>query len=137
FWTNFCRLIDREDLIDVQVDATEDGKLKEEIVKIFKGKTMDEWLALLEGHDTCIEKINTVAEAMEDPQMLHREMVVEIDHPTEGRVKAMGIPIKLSETPGSVDRLPAPAYGMHTSEVLQGLGLSGTEIEKLAEEKVI
>ena len=137
FWTSFCRLIDREDLIDVQVDATEDGKLKEEIVKIFKGKTMDEWLALLEGHDTCIEKINTVAEAMEDPQMLHREMVVEIDHPTEGRGKAMGIPIKLSETPGSVDRLPAPAYGMHTGEVLQGLGLSDEEIDKLAEEKVI
>ena len=137
FWTNFCRLIDREDLIDVQVDATKDGKLKEEIAKIFKGKTMDEWLALLEGHDTCIEKINTVAEAMEDPQMLHRKMVVEIDHPTEGRVKAMGIPIKLSETPGSVDRLPAPAYGMHTSEVLQGLGLSDEEIDKLAGEKVI
>ena len=137
FWTSFCRLIDREDLIDVQVDATEDGKLKEEIAKIFKGKTLDEWLALLEGHDTCIEKINTVAEAMEDPQMLHREMVVEIDHPTEGRVKTMGIPIKLSETPGSVDRLPAPAYGMHTSEVLQGLGLSDEEIDKLAEEKVI
>ena len=98
---------------------------------------MDEWLALLDGEDTCIEKINTVAEAVNDPQLLHREMVVEIDHPTEGRIKAMGNPIKLSETPGDVDRLPAPAYGAHTNETLRGLGLSDEEIEELAEKEII
>ncbi len=137
FWANFCRLIEREDLVDVQVDKDEDGKLKEEVAGIFKSRTMGEWLALLDGEDTCIEKINTVAEAVKDPQMLHRKMVVEMEHPTEGRVKAMGIPIKMSETPGSVDRLPVPAYGAHTREVLLGLGLSEAEIEKMAEEKVI
>ncbi len=137
FWANFCRLIEREDLVDVQVDKDEDGKLKEEVAGIFKSRTMGEWLALLDGKDTCIEKINTVAEAVKDPQMLHRKMVVEMEHPTEGRVKAMGIPIKMSETPGSVDRLPVPAYGAHTREVLLGLGLSEAEIEKMAEEKVI
>ncbi len=137
FWTNFCRLIDREDLIDAQVDSTEDGRLKKEITAIFKSKTLDEWLSLLGEHDTCIEKINTVAEAMEDPQILHRKMVVEIDHPTEGPVKGIGIPVKLSETPGSVDRLPAPGYGEHTHEVLRDLGLDEAEIEKLAEEKII
>jgi len=137
FWANFCRLIEREDLVDIQVDRDEDGKLKEEVAGIFKSKTMGEWLALLDGEDTCIEKINTVAEAMKDPHMLHRKMVVEMEHPTEGRIKAMGIPIKMSETPGSVDRLPAPAYGAHTREVLLGLGLSEAEIEKMAEEKVI
>jgi len=137
FWASFCRLIEREDLVDIQVDKDEDGKLKEEVAGIFKSRTMGEWLALLDGEDTCIEKINTVAEAVKDPQMLHREMVVEIEHPTEGRVKSMGIPIKMSETPGSVDRLPAPAYGAHTREVLLGLGLSEAEIEKMAEEKAI
>jgi crotonobetainyl-CoA:carnitine CoA-transferase CaiB-like acyl-CoA transferase len=137
FWTNFCNLIDREDLIDAQVDSTEDGKLKEEIIAIFKSKTLDEWLSLLGDHDTCIEKINTVAEAMEDPQMLHRKMMVEIDHPTEGRIKGIGIPIKLSETPGSVDRLPAPGYGEHTHDVLRELGLDEAEIEQLAAEKII
>jgi crotonobetainyl-CoA:carnitine CoA-transferase CaiB-like acyl-CoA transferase len=137
FWANFCRLVGREDLVDSQVDKDKDGRLKEEITTIFKSKTMDEWLALLDGEDTCIEKINSVAEATEDPQMLHRKMIVEIDHPTEGRTRAMGIPIKLSETPGSVDRLPAPAYGAHTRDVLQGIGLSEEEIARLAEEKVI
>ncbi|RJP67329.1 MAG: CoA transferase [Candidatus Abyssobacteria bacterium SURF_17] len=137
FWANFCRLIGREDLIDVQLDVQHDGRLKEEITKIFKGRTMDEWLSLLRDHDTCIERVNTVAEAMNDPQMRHREMVVEIDHPTEGRIKAMGIPIKMSDTPGRVDRLPAPAYGEHTHEVLTELGLTRAEIEMLAAEKVI
>ncbi len=137
FWVNFCRLIEREDLVDSQLDLNPDAKLREEIVRIFKGKTMDEWLALLDGQDTCIEKINTVAEAMNDPQMRHRKMVGDIEHPTEGPIKATGIPVKLSLTPGSVDRLPAPAYGQHTHEVLRGLGLSDAEIGRLAEDKVI
>ncbi len=143
FWANVCRLIGREDLIDAQLDLEtqldthNNGGLKKQIADIFKSKTMDEWLSLFEGHDTCIEKVNTVAEAMRDPQMLHRKMIVEIDHPTEGPTRAMGIPIKLSDTPGRVDRLPAPAYGQHTREVLEGLGLSEAEIERLAEEKII
>jgi len=137
FWANFCRLVEREDLIDSQVDKHADGRLKEEITTIFKSRTLDEWLALLDGEDTCIERVNTVAEAIEDPQIVHREMVVEIDHPTEGRIRAMGNPIKLSETPGSIDRLPAPAYGAHTHEVLRELGLSEEEIGKLSTEKVI
>jgi crotonobetainyl-CoA:carnitine CoA-transferase CaiB-like acyl-CoA transferase len=139
FWANFCRLIEREDLIDAQLDGhmQNGGKLKEEIIEIFKSKTMDEWLSLLEGHDTCIEKINTVAEALNDPQMLDRNMVVDIDHPTEGSTKAIGIPIKLSDTPGRVDRLPAPAYGQHTRDVLEELGLSASEIEHLVAEKIV
>ena len=69
---------------------------------------------------------------MSDPQLLHRKMVVEIEHPTEGRTKAIGVPIKLSETPACVERIPAPAYGEHTSDVLQEIGFSASEIEHLA-----
>ncbi len=137
FWANFCRLAEREDLVDVQVDSTADGKLKEKVAELFRSKTMDEWLELLDGEDTCIDKINTMAEFVSDPQLVHREMIVEIDHPTEGRTKAMGIPLKLSETPGSVHRLPAPAYGAHTRETLLALGLGEDEIDELAEEKII
>jgi crotonobetainyl-CoA:carnitine CoA-transferase CaiB-like acyl-CoA transferase len=137
FWANFCRLIEREDLVDAQLDALPNGKLKKEIVRIFKSKTRDEWLSLLDGQDTCIEKINTVAEALDDPQVRHRKMVVDIEHPTEGRIKGMGIPIKLSLTPGRVDRLPAPAYGQHTREVLRGIGLTDGEIDQLEADKVI
>lgn len=137
FWANFCRLIRREDLVDAQLDVQPNGRLREEIVRIFKSKTRDEWLSLLDGQDTCIEKINTVAEALDDPQVRHRKMVVEIEHPTEGSIKGIGIPIKFSLTPGRVDRLPAPAYGQHTREVLRGLGLTDGEIDQLAADKVI
>jgi crotonobetainyl-CoA:carnitine CoA-transferase CaiB-like acyl-CoA transferase len=136
FWANFCRLIDREDLIDRQVDS-DGGALVREMTDIFKSRTIDEWLVLLDGHDTCIERVNNLAEAMSDPQLLHRKMVVETEHPTEGRVKSLGISIKLSKTPGRVDRLHAPAYGEHTREVLTQLGLSEAEIECLANDKVI
>jgi crotonobetainyl-CoA:carnitine CoA-transferase CaiB-like acyl-CoA transferase len=67
----------------------------------------------------------------------HRKMVVETEHPTEGRIKSLGISIKLSKTPGRVDRLHAPAYGEHTREVLAQLGLSEAEIGRLADDKVI
>jgi crotonobetainyl-CoA:carnitine CoA-transferase CaiB-like acyl-CoA transferase len=137
FWANFCRLIGREDLVDSQVDPQGEGTLKEELIAIFKSKTLEEWLLLLDGHDTCIEKINTVAEAMQDPQILHREMVVDIDHPREGHLKGIGIPIKLSSTPGSVNRLPAPAYGEHTTEILRSLGLDEDEICHLAADRII
>jgi crotonobetainyl-CoA:carnitine CoA-transferase CaiB-like acyl-CoA transferase len=137
FWGTFCRLIGREDLIDAQADRDEDGRLTKEITAIFKSRTMDEWRALLDGHDTCIEKINTVAEAMNDPQMVHRNMIVELDHPTEGRINNIGAPIKLSETPATIDRLPAPAYGEHTGEVLRELGFDQSDIERFATEKVI
>jgi crotonobetainyl-CoA:carnitine CoA-transferase CaiB-like acyl-CoA transferase len=137
FWANFCRLIEREDLVHQQLDIRADGKLEREMVSIFKSKTADEWLALLEGEDTCIERVNTIAEAMNDPQVLHRQMVVETDHPTEGRIKSMGISIKLSKTPGRVDRFHAPAYGEHTRAVLTQLGLSQPDIDSLARDTVI
>ncbi len=137
FWANFCRLIEREDLVHQQLDIRADGKLEQELISIFKSKTADEWLALLEGEDTCIERVNSIAEAMTDPQILHRQMVVDMDHPTEGRIKALGVAIKLSDTPGRVDRIHAPAYGEHTNEVLSGLGLTPTEIAQLASEQVI
>lgn len=137
FWANFCRLIEREDLIDAQLDMQKDGKLRKEIETIFKSKTLDEWLALLKDHDTCIERINTVAEAMNDPQMLQRQMVAETNHPTEGKVRSIGIPIKLSATPGQIQRLPAPAYGEHTRETLMALGFTDTDINELAGDGVI
>ncbi|MDQ3566481.1 MAG: CoA transferase, partial [Actinomycetota bacterium] len=65
-----------------------------------------------------------------------REMMVEMDHPVEGKVKGLGIPVKLSETPGKIRR-PAPLLGEHTEETLSGLGYSEEEIADFRERKVI
>ena len=74
---------------------------------------------------------------MVNPQIIARDMIVNTNHPEAGNIKMAGIPIKLSATPGSVDR-PAPLLGQHTEEILQELlGLSIQEIGKLKENKVI
>jgi len=93
-------------------------------------KTVADWIALLEPAGVPCGPINSVAQVLEDPHALARDMVVELDHPKAGRTRAIGLPIKLSATPGKVAR-PAPLYGQHTREVLGEFGFGANEIEAL------
>jgi crotonobetainyl-CoA:carnitine CoA-transferase CaiB-like acyl-CoA transferase len=74
--------------------------------------------------------INSIADVAADPQALAREMVVELEHPRAGRTRALGLPIKLSRTPGKVFR-PAPTFGQHTREVLAEFGFTAAEVDAL------
>jgi crotonobetainyl-CoA:carnitine CoA-transferase CaiB-like acyl-CoA transferase len=74
--------------------------------------------------------INSIAQALADPQVAERQMVVELDHPRAGPTRALGLPIKLSASPGRVLR-PAPLLGQHTREVLEEFGFAAAEIEAL------
>ena len=87
-------------------------------------------LAALDGAGVPCGPINSIAQLAADPQALAREMVVELDHPRAGRTRALGLPVKLSATPGGVRR-PAPTFGQHTREVLGEFGFSGAEIDAL------
>jgi crotonobetainyl-CoA:carnitine CoA-transferase CaiB-like acyl-CoA transferase len=81
--------------------------------------------------------VNTIDKALQDPQVLHRNMVEEIDHPTAGRIKLTGIPVKMSETPAEI-RLPPPTLGQHTDEVLRNvLGYDEGRIDSLRSAEVI
>jgi crotonobetainyl-CoA:carnitine CoA-transferase CaiB-like acyl-CoA transferase len=93
-------------------------------------KTVAEWIALLEAAGVPCGPINSIAQVFEDPQALARGMVVELEHPKAGRTRAIGLPIKLSATPGKVAR-PAPLFGQHTREVLAEFEFSAKEIEEL------
>jgi crotonobetainyl-CoA:carnitine CoA-transferase CaiB-like acyl-CoA transferase len=104
--------------------------LAERIEKITAGDTRQHWLARLDAAGIPCGPINNYAEAFADPQIRAREMVVEIEHPTLGRVQTPGSPIKMSETPPVVAR-PAPLLGEHTREVLREVGYSDTEISTL------
>jgi len=91
---------------------------------------LEDLLAALEKEGVPCGPINSIAQMAADPQTLAREMVVELDHPVAGRTRALGLPVKLSRTPGKVTR-PAPRLGEHTREVLAEFGFSSSEIEAL------
>ena len=105
-------------------------ELAELIAARTKTRTSADWILNLEASGVPVGPINKIGEMLADPQVEAREMVVEVKHPKAGKVKALGLPIKFSETPGSV-RSAAPLLGQHTRVVLMSLGYSEPEIKAL------
>jgi alpha-methylacyl-CoA racemase len=143
-WANFCRAIGRPDFEKfarkpdqlVRAANRDEQAAREEIEKLIRTKDRDEWYELLVKADVCVGKVYDVEEMVRDPQINHRQMIVETKHPTHGTVRQVGVAIKLSETPGSV-RSAAPLANEHTDRVLTDLGMSRAEIASLREKKVI
>jgi crotonobetainyl-CoA:carnitine CoA-transferase CaiB-like acyl-CoA transferase len=136
FWENACRVLGREDFIG---KCFNDGAQEEMIVafrEIFKTRTAAEWLAAFENVDTCVALVNDIAEMIEDPQIKHRGLIAEVEHPTEGRLKQIAPTVKLSATPGEIS-LPPPRLGEHTREILKSLDYDDETIESLAREGVV
>jgi crotonobetainyl-CoA:carnitine CoA-transferase CaiB-like acyl-CoA transferase len=137
FYQELCKALGREDLIPFQYD---EGEKRQEISRtfreIFRSRTLDEWLEYLGERDICVARVNEIDELAEDPQIRHRDMILELDHPEYGKVRHPGISIKLSETPGSVRRF-GPLAGQHTDEVLLDLGYSKERIADLRKERVV
>src|SRR6202171_3845073 len=104
--------------------------LVELIALRFKRKPSSQWLSALAAVGVPAGPVLTIAEMLEHPQVLARDMVVETMHPKAGKVLAIGCPLKLSETPARVSRA-APLFGQHTREVLEQVGLTTTEIDGL------
>jgi len=94
------------------------------------------WVAEFEAAGVPVGPVNKIGDMLADPQVKARDMVVEVDHPRAGRVKALGHPVKFSGTPGEM-KLPAPLLGQHTREVLAGLGYGAAEIEALQREGAV
>ena len=111
------------------------GKNRESVItrlqEIFLTKSYEEWEAILVPAGIPMGAINTIDTVVEHPQVKARNVLVDCEHPTAGKVKVVGPPVRLSETPGSV-RTPAPLLGQHTDEVLRDqLGLDDKEIDRL------
>ncbi len=143
-WENFCKAIGRPEFAKharkpdqfVRAANAEEVRAREEIAAIIRTRTRDEWFDLLVKQDVCVGKVYDVEEVFQDPQVLHRRMMVEVEHPELGKVREVGIAIKMSETPGSIRRL-GPSTGEHTDEVLRELGMTPAEIQALRGRKVV
>ncbi|MBI4773799.1 MAG: CoA transferase [Deltaproteobacteria bacterium] len=142
-WRNLCRVIGREEWIEderfnTSANRTEHhAELEPLLVEIFKQKTRDEWLNLLEQQGIVVSPVNNIQQAVSDPHVLEREMILAVDHSRLGKVNVVGTPMKFSRTPCRIEKA-SPDLGEHTAEFLEEwLGLSPEEIDSLRVEKVI
>jgi crotonobetainyl-CoA:carnitine CoA-transferase CaiB-like acyl-CoA transferase len=142
-WENLCNnVINRPGLIEdprfltLQDRNKNEPILKEIIEDITRTRPAEEWIDLLTKGNVPCGKVRSVKEALELEQTNAREMVVEMEDELRGRIKMLGIPTKLSTTPGEIRRMP-PVLGEHTEEVLTELGYSKKEIRELEDRGVV
>ena len=135
-WEKLCAVIGCEELVDDARFTTNADRMANrpqlvaELEAALAADTTDAWVARLEEAGIAAGPIHDYAEVFADPHTRAREMEVTMEHPEEGTVRGLGIPVKLSATPGSVRRA-APLLGEHTAEVLREAGLSDAEIAAL------
>ena len=126
FFAQLCEGVGRPDLGDTAFQPDAIGRWRE----LFATRSRDEWLEALSGFDACVGPVNDYDEACADPQLLHREMIVELEHPTEGPTRQTGVPVKLRNRPGSIRTAP-PRLGEQTRAYLAEAGYSAAEVEAL------
>lgn len=144
YWRDFCRAIGMPQLGEdprfknMDVREKHSAELIAILDEVFASRTYEEWdKTFREAGDFIYTSIRTVSDLSSDPQALENEYITDFDHPTLGKIKMVGIPVKFSKTPGAI-RLPAPEFGQHTEEVLLEIcGYTWEEIEQLKDEGAI
>ena len=133
FWQAWCRGVGREDLVVRQFERP-GSDAHAQVQEIFKGRSRAEWEAFAQEHDCCLEPVLELDEALSSELVRAREMVVELHQPgVAAPVRQVGVPIKLTRTPGEHDRLAGPTLGEHTEAALLAAGYSEAEVSELLE----
>ncbi|MBI2833160.1 MAG: CoA transferase [Acidobacteria bacterium] len=142
-WQRFCEATGLQDLAtDVRFARNRDrvahyDELRPLLVARFRMRPRADWIAALSEVGVPCGLVRSIDEVLTDAQVVARSMVTWIEHPAAGSIGMLGVPIKLSETPGGVRTAP-PLLGQHTCDILsRDLGLSGDEIGALREARVI
>ncbi len=140
YWPRFCKLMGREDLEHDPKFSTPEARKENRkelyrlIKAVLKTRTLEEWRPWIAEFPA--SPVQSLLEAVNDPQVLANRFVLPFDHPVYGPMKILASPVYLSRTPAEIRR-PAPAFNQHTLEVLSALGFGPDEIERFREEGVI
>ena len=134
FWRNLWEAVGRPELGKLSfIERFQRNQELEAILKeIFLSKGRDEWVEILSAGDVPSGPVLTLEEVAEHPQIKARQMVVDWEEPDGHKEKLVNHPIRFSDTPASI-RLPAPALGEHTEEVLREAGCDSGEIARFRE----
>ena len=142
-WVKFCKIVGMPELAEDPRFKTNPLRVKNRkecigiLAPILKTRSRDEWVDLLNSESIPCAPINAMDEVFKNPQVLHRKMLQEVDHPTAGKIKLVGIPVKYSDAEAAIRR-PPPLLGQHTSEILsEVLGYEDARIEQLKAAGVI
>ena len=142
FWRHLCRALQRPELADDPRFATNPDRLahREELTTllddVFRARPRAEWMAVLEAAEVPFGPVNTVGEALDDPQVRHNRALIDFDHPTAGTVRTLAVPLLVGgERPAA--RRPPPLLGQHSEEILADLGYGTEEIAELRRREVI
>jgi crotonobetainyl-CoA:carnitine CoA-transferase CaiB-like acyl-CoA transferase len=141
-WQRLCQVLGRDDLLADPRFTTNAGRMEHrdvlaaELESVLTGRDSAEWEAVLLAAGVPCGPIRDYEQVCRDPHTLAREMMVTMQHPVEGEIRGLGLPLKLSGTPGEIRR-PAPMLGEHTDSLLAGLGYSAAQIAALREQGAV
>ena len=136
FWKRLCDHLGVAEYATLQYDDSRREEILDFMRSTFKSKTLEEWDAELAHLEICWGKVQTLSEVLDDPLFRQREMILELKGKTGETQSAIGVPVKLSATPGSV-RSEAVDFGKSTASILKELGYSEKEIKRFTEAEVI
>jgi formyl-CoA transferase len=142
-WKRFCQAIGCAHLIDDSRFANNSKRVENRaelialLSEMFVKRNNEAWFTLLTAAEVPCAPVQSIDQVFQAPQVLQRDMLMEVEHPTAGRVRMAGIPVKFSVTPASV-RMPPPLLGEHSVEILKSwLGMSNQTIDELKREKIV
>jgi crotonobetainyl-CoA:carnitine CoA-transferase CaiB-like acyl-CoA transferase len=138
FWMKFCQVTGKTEWLNKIAPTSEEAvqALYAEVKAFFETQPQQYWLDLSDQHDLLISPVYDMHEVEQDPQVQAREMIVEQEHPTAGKVKTIGVPLKFSETKAT-PAWASPVFGADTQAILREAGYSEEQIEQWMKDKLI
>ncbi len=142
-WRTFCSLLELKTLIDDPRFATNKDRVEHRdelrtlLVERLQKRSVTQWIEALKEAGVPCGAVRDLDQVFTDPQIIERAMVVAMDHPAAGAIRVLGVPVKLTDTPGEV-RTPPPTLGQHSEQILANdLGYTAEEIARLKDDGTI